>query len=96
MTHTPGPWKLMFSDTEVHVVTCTKYPKTIAEVISNYEKEHEEAKATGRLIAAAPKLLEALTQILDDAKSDDYHGGFSEASRIKAEQAIKEATNVNV
>lgn len=51
----------------------------------------EDAKKNATLWAAAPDLLEALEGILSDANSPDYEGAFSEASHLKAKEAIAKA-----
>jgi hypothetical protein len=49
-----------------------------------------EHKAT-EISKVNTELLEALEEILQDANSADYEGGFSEASHIKAKAAIAKA-----
>ncbi len=60
MSHTPGPWKI---DTESETSCCKRYIQSSAgEYIGEISSDSGETEtvANARLIAAAPKLLEAL------------------------------------
>lgn len=91
MTHTPGPWKVMYGK---------KYPRAIVRVNSTNEPgginsivrwngiglpSSPEAVANARLIAAAPDLLEALHGVLrvTDRKTDEFDA--ARAAIAKAE-----------
>lgn len=77
--HTPGPWIAapysskvgapVVSDSGRSIASVTYYPMD-QEIFKNH---HEESAANGRLIAAAPDLLQALKELLeltDDPKND--------------------------
>lgn len=66
LKHTPGPWKLGYSETFGHqVLIQTEYPCDSTRII--LAQSHNEANA--RLIAAAPDLLEACKALLEEWKS---------------------------
>jgi hypothetical protein len=71
MSHTPGPWKLNFSNAEPAV---TDYDNVMIAIVTTDEdkpQETEEVLANGRLIAAAPELLAAIKGLLDAGEYDD-------------------------
>lgn len=63
--HTPGPW--WFAGMEIGTV-----PNMDIKVARVSGANLEEARANGRLMAAAPKLLAALEQALDNVMLDPY------------------------
>jgi len=88
MSHTPGPWKLNFSNAEPAV---TDYDNVMIAIVTTDEdkpQETEEVLANGRLIAAAPELLAAL-KMADDC----IWGDVSEVAAWLsiAKSAIKKA-----
>ncbi len=62
--HTPGPWKIEPHD------NCDKRYFVGPVMIDNDDVDHEEAEANGRLVSAAPDLLEILSLIVSEFKSD--------------------------
>lgn len=66
--HTPGPWKIItLEGVDGHLFLChddgtENIPPLVAKV---YDHQHADAEANARLIAAAPELLEALRELLD-------------------------------
>jgi hypothetical protein len=80
--HTPGPWGVRkheqgfvvyYTDGEIRSNTAQCYDNTVAE-------EHGTAEANARLIAAAPRMLDALHSALDaigdtfEARDNDSQG----------------------
>lgn len=87
--HTPGPWKVfhdcILSDSGKIAEICTKN-----EISKN--TWHENAY----LIAAAPELLEALQNLLDDveySQKDIPAGAIGQRQIRAAKAAIQKATN---
>lgn len=61
--HTPGPW---YSQRTTHdVLIASEDPATNGRTLAVVPGEDAEAKATARLIAAAPELAEALRRLAD-------------------------------
>ena len=97
--HTPGPWigaGPSFGDT---------FPRYTTSIMTDWEHEDEghidicelpfhhhddENEANARLIAAAPDLLEALKEMLDN--HEDACTGYGEGAAEKARAAIAKAT----
>jgi len=76
--HTPGPWKLIGCAVAV--------PGTdVARVYMPRGMSEEECRANGRLIAAAPTLLEALQGLME------YAGIIEERCDAVATQAARDA-----
>ena len=96
--HTPGPWKA-FPDNGNLVRNVAGGGGTVAHVQGHPAKYqtvkdyHEIVEANARLIAAAPELLEALEELIDQCihaeGSMDYNYGKFELER--AEKAIAKA-----
>lgn len=95
---TPGPWTFsrsdQFGDARFYVAQADGAPYTpyysdvstlIAETVSSELVRIQEANA--KLIAAAPELLEALDQMLDDIGRAN-----SMPSAVKARSVIRKAT----
>ena len=82
--HTPGPWLYNESTNQVHA----KHGATVAEVMPHYRN----AMADGKLLAAAPKLLEAASQALAHIEADEVTHGrkFTAGEMLRA--AIAKAT----
>jgi hypothetical protein len=92
-THTPGPWsqgprtatygKIMSEDTErpciAHVMQCTVSPLDL--------RPDEESLANARLIAAAPLLYEALSELLAEANEDSPETGGMVLARMALAKA---------
>mgnify|MGYP003341995656 CR=1 FL=1 len=91
-THTPGPWK-HYDDSEnsVHRHEIVALGKTVARIYCTNGAQIEDA-ANARLIAAAPDLLEALQEILEQPNYTwDKEKILQEVKRI-AGSAIAKAT----
>lgn len=99
--HTPGPWRFDFAKTYWHVGGPTDVDGTCGYICRIPARGPAEANA--RLIASAPDLLEALTEIacFDDkqgnarlAATGDY-GAFDEPASVKIARAAiaKASTN---
>lgn len=79
--HTPGPWRVInYSSTSeikgfIAVVGSNEVPEHICDVFpfghrpGGIKRELEQHAANARLIAAAPAMLEALEQALDDMQN---------------------------
>lgn len=100
--HTPGPW--FIAGDEIHDRE-TKYDEhgarigeTANSICEMHPAPHGAGDANGRLIAAAPRLLETLRRFVDDATfrlSPDSTPGF--LSRLAAgKAAIAAATGEEV
>ena len=92
-THTQGLWVVdKDSDSSFLIVTNSR---TIAMSNQTEVEENgmsiEELNANGRLIAAAPELLEALEGFIHSVEHEGYSGRIAEA-REQAIEAIKKAT----
>ena len=111
--HTPGPWLYDPQPERLFVVTVARDSghgwgdKYIAQIEDGLEDEEgrdegrypdeAEAEANGRLIAAAPSMLEALKCIADNGRSakdadGKTHWAISAQERRNALDAISEAT----
>jgi len=90
--HTAGEWKatgLEIRHANNSMILATVYPHL------PLNQRREEAEANAKLIAAAPKLLEALITALEfirDNESDLKGSRFDESIK-ESEAAIKQATN---
>lgn len=86
MSHTPGPWfahdfsgvsggnEVVASD---YCVSCTTPDHiTVAFMGNGLRCAREEWEANARLIAAAPDLLEALEDLLHQARLSESEGGW--------------------
>ncbi|WP_236209875.1 hypothetical protein [Pseudomonas tohonis] len=94
--HTPGPWGLsskaphiikqydIFGETSVQVCSASGYPN------SAFFPSEEEAQGNASLIAAAPELLEALTELLDalDRNGSCSYERIREAGRDAVAKAL--------
>ena len=104
MNHTPGPWNVDLHDMGGFDITAPNSRGWPSEIVlasrSSHEARADEMHANGKLMAAAPKLLEAayiakgmLARQLDkhgyapDSWGDDEHEAFValEAAIAKAE-----------
>lgn len=97
MSHTKGPWKVKnwkyASPGRESVPTITNGQDAIAEVFPLWcpDDRGDERAANARLIAAAPELLEALTNIYGELCEMVGFGGVSTESMQDAESAIAKA-----
>lgn len=99
MKHTPGKWHFRtgMSDNFCEIIGDYGTNKTIAVAPKDCFVEDEEAEANGRIIAAAPELLEALTYLVEKVSPIIYKlgvkKGFSELVALtQATKAIHKAT----
>lgn len=85
--HTPGPWSV----DEPHQVFASSVGEYVAITkVEDFETiPKDQCEANARLIAAAPELLEALLQIIQDAKSPEV-GAYLNLKLARA--AIAKAT----
>ena len=83
--HTPGPWQW----TQHFDPTISIYKDGFGTLARLYDSAAGTGKANARLIAAAPDLLEALVQFVDE-----FYGCYAdgEPAMIKARAAITKAT----
>ena len=98
--HTPGPWKTKRDRHNRHRFEVRGKPDghltpCIAITASWLDSDPEsESAANARLIAAAPDLLEALREYVDqDFMACGYDSGIGGTTQSKAEAAIAKATN---
>ena len=87
MKHTQGPWLYHESTNQVHV----KNGATVAEVMPHYRN----AVADGKLLAAAPELLEAASQALAHIEADEVTHGRKFAAGEMLRAAIAKAVGHN-
>lgn len=89
--HTPGPWRYVRENgsptTGQHMIAGAK-PGYVAEV---RDCGSGDVAANGRLIAAAPELLEALQLVLDTAEN----GGWPGATLVVVKGAVEKAVGHN-
>ena len=67
MTHTPAPWKVQLQpySSAPRIVSETRQ---IAKILFDLGSEDAEVMPNARLIAAAPELLDALIQLVEDVE----------------------------
>ena len=94
-SHTPGPWETQELEYSFRVVDhrAMKFNNSRICDVQHWSAgirgpDREEARSNARLIAAAPDLLEALKELLDQ----DDHGQDEIWVRNKARAAIAKAT----
>ena len=85
--HTPGPWIKHDTATGLNIADPTKNFDVCS--ISNRYSPPGAANANARLIAAAPELLWALTNLL---RQHDHHGALCGMTLQDARAAITRAT----
>ena len=82
--HTEGNWKPVNTNTGVLVITGEK-------VICSLNYRLEEYESNAKLIAAAPKMLKALKEIVDKIPPELNYTEFYNIKKV-ANEAIKKAT----
>lgn len=91
--HTPGPWELYNSESDGWILqkqdNVDPECQMILAILS--QMEDEEDKANAQILVAAPKMLEALTQIAE--LTGGCFGEMGESVNAVARAAIKTATN---
>lgn len=85
-THTPGPWSLRMTgwQTNPAAIYSPRRPGAVACIPARTSVPLDEQSANARLIAAAPDLLAALSNII---LSSDANCGDSLANAIEAARA---------
>ena len=90
--HTPGPWVVDGKE----VFSTVGGRRRIAQVW-NFDVGQATSDANARLISAAPEILQALQELLEDADNYADDGVYpSPLTRSKARAAIAKATGVEV
>lgn len=90
--HTPGPWE---NDGGTIRSSCGVSVASVLNVAWPLGRKPENPEANARIIAAAPELLEALIELLEDANNYAADGIYhSPLTRSKARVAIAKATGV--
>ena len=88
--HTPGPWEAsegVPSDIWHVDMPDRQFSITVSRGGDDWDMTVEEVQANARLIAAAPDLLAALVDLVDDVVS----GEFYESRLVAAQEAIAKA-----
>ncbi len=91
MKHTDGEWNMIYTDTidqpKKSILSIHSRGKVIAKVYGDVEELEEEANA--RLIAAAPELLQAVIELIEDFEpTKEYQREIFKRAKL----AIKKAT----
>ena len=96
MSHTPGPWVAKYAADgrgDIGIVADSGcIAECFHEIRKKGERAHEECLANSRLIKTAPKLLEALQELVVEFKKLQGAWPFPNKALDKADSAIKEAT----
>jgi hypothetical protein len=76
--HTPGPWQVNHIDGEKFRIVDSRDMLELSNIatVHFHDDEEGETKANAKLIAAAPELMTALLQIIEEA---GLRMGFAEA-----------------
>ena len=91
--HTPGPWSYIGNGDVV--ARSENYCGGEKDIASVFLTANDEDEANSRLIAAAPDLLEALREVLNNPAGDyDASDGYENAVK-QARAAIAKATGGN-
>ena len=90
--HTPGPWKVANNSRSVLAgpVKINQQAGPAAQCAAVEAKNEFTLRANARLIAAAPEMLEALTELVEWSKTSN---GTSKQVVDKAKAAIAKAIN---
>jgi len=92
MSHTPGPWRI--SSKSKYLVKTDEY--RICQVFKSTidPSLNEQAEADARLIAAAPDLLAAIKEVMEDLHAAHVAGSYQipPSSAAMAFDAIEKAT----
>lgn len=87
MKHTPGPWYA--NGIVVRPANVDRNP--CIAVADDQDRLRDEQEANARLIAAAPELLEALRNLLEDAIALGIEDSDRSGSAIEAKAALAKA-----
>lgn len=91
--HTPGPWAFAKYSKKRFGLGCAGHGAWIFLQTIYEDADSPELRANVRLMAAAPELLESLSEMVAMMDSGDEHGQGSEW-HIKASAAIAKAIGV--
>lgn len=88
--HTPGPWEAIGNLVRSPAAKELGSGVMLAECADRWFQKvnSDEAKANARLIAAAPELLEALNDLLEQSGIDGLWADKARAAIAKATQAM--------
>lgn len=90
--HTPGPWTAQNDGRDIiNIQHSNNDPGAISMTLAKVTARmtwRSQAEANARLIAAAPKLLEALKRFLDAWEFDSDGNGAAEQARAAIAKAI--------
>lgn len=92
--HTPGPWHRSYGNYVYqgsHWLTDRKRLIAIAEPSTRTQEDWDQVFANARLIAAAPDLLEVLSEIVDEGRAYERKSSNKITWLEKAEEIIKKA-----
>lgn len=93
MEHTPGPWIAGTSDTHEGSAVWGDGGLRGAKQVAICPREFEAHAANAQLIAAAPELLSALSDALDEWRAADHSAGLNPKFKA-AEAAIQKANQL--
>ncbi len=84
--YTPSPWKV---DKEIATVSGHPWAIRAKDTVLADICDSKNGAANARLIAAAPRLLEALHRLVN---ANESYAGSTEAARVKAEDIARAVT----
>jgi hypothetical protein len=87
--HTPGPWQALDAS-EVGAIFINSGEGPVADIYAKDAWWSDSEKADARLIAAAPDLLEALSEMLESFSMDNV-GANAMARNINAKKSARAA-----
>jgi hypothetical protein len=100
MKHTPGPWKIkQFKGGALRIISDDTHICTVHHTVPRgalNEEERRRREANARLIAAAPKMIESLKEILAALNRSKTYPADPEYMKGVAQTAIAEATGKEV
>lgn len=89
---TPGPWAIRRGHSVVEIRTTAGLPVAATAGGDYWKNFSDEALANARLIAAAPDLLAALTELLADTQHVRHNCGDPDCPVDVARQVVARAT----
>jgi hypothetical protein len=96
MKHSPGPWKIkQFKGGALRIISDDTHICTVHHTVprdSLNEEERRRREANARLIAAAPKMIESLKEILNGINQNKTSPADPEYMKKVVQMAIAEAT----
>ena len=109
LKHTPGPWEKDYGSTEGHIKSIGipeyNYTPTVCRYKNLYKGDFtvadslsiEEQEANGRLIAFAPKMLEALIEDCKKSYNVDMNNPMFQGNPpIKHKELIEKVTGLSI